>query len=256
YNVTVTEKVPFWIKIIARGRPGHGSQPFEKDNAVLALLRSLRRLAAYETPIRVTPAADAFFKARAASEPPARAARFRDIRSALQDPAFRAKVLADPALNAILRDTIAITMLKGSPQTNIIPTVAEAQVDIRLLPGTDPQAFLKQVRSLVQETGVTVETVGAYLPATASPVDSEMVKAIDRVRARHHPDAVLAPTILTGWTESAVVRSLGIKAYGFEPYVLDESEQERVHGNDERISVDNVLNGAAIMQEIVADVAR
>jgi acetylornithine deacetylase/succinyl-diaminopimelate desuccinylase-like protein len=256
YNVTVTEKVPFWIKIIARGRPGHGSQPFEKDNAMLALLRSLQRLAAYETPIRVTPAAEAYFKARAASEPPDRAARYRDIRAALQDKTFRAGVLADPSLNAILRDTIAITMLQGSPQTNIIPTVAQAQVDIRLLPGTDPQEFLKTLRSIVEEPGVTIETVGTYLPATESPVDSELVKAIDRARARHHPQAVLAPTILTGWTESAMVRSLGIQAYGFEPYVLDESEQERTHGNDERISVENIRNGAELMREIVVDVAR
>ena len=70
------------------------------------------------------------------------------------------------------------------------------------------------------------------------------------------PDAVLAPTMLTGWTESATLRTLGIQAYGFEPYVLDASEQERQHGNDERISVENVRRGATILGEIVLDVAR
>jgi acetylornithine deacetylase/succinyl-diaminopimelate desuccinylase-like protein len=245
-----------WIKITARGRPGHGSQPFAKDNAVLALIRAVDRLSRHETPWVVTPAADAFFKARAASQAPGRAEKYRNIRAALNDPAFRAMIEADPFFNAILRNTISITMLQGAPQTNIIPTVAEARVDIRLLPGQDPAAFLDEIKKVVEEPGVTVETIGKYLPATASPVDGDLMRAIDRARARHHPDVVLAPTILTGWTESALMRPLGIKAYGFEPYVLDESEQRRAHGNDERISVDNVRLGARLMEEIVRDVAR
>jgi len=89
-----------------------------------------------------------------------------------------------------------------------------------------------------------------------SEVKKRMDGAIDRVRRRHHPRAVLVPSMLTGWTESAAVRSLGIKAYGFEPYILDESEQERAHGNDERISVDNVLLGVTIMDEVVRDIGR
>ncbi len=83
-----------------------------------------------------------------------------------------------------------------------------------------------------------------------------MVRALDRARQNHHPDAVLAPTMLTGWTESGVVRPLGVKAYGFQPFVLDESEQERTHGNDERISIENVVRGARILEEIVRDVCR
>jgi acetylornithine deacetylase/succinyl-diaminopimelate desuccinylase-like protein len=256
YNVAVTEKCPFWIKITARGRPGHGSQPFEKDNAILLLLGALDRLREYQTPVRVTPAAEAYFRARAAGEPPGRAAKFRDLRAALDDREFRDSVLRAPELNAILRDTIAITMLQGAPQTNIIPTTAEARVDVRLLPDEDPGMFLKEIKKRVEEPGVTVETIGSFVPATASPVDSDLVRAIDRARARRDPGAVLAPTILTGWTESASLRTLGIKAYGFEPYVLDESEQERAHGNDERISVENVVGGAALMEEIVGDLVR
>jgi acetylornithine deacetylase/succinyl-diaminopimelate desuccinylase-like protein len=255
YDVGVTEKCPLWIKIVARGRPGHGSQPFTKDNAVLALLRSLDRLARHRTPIRLTPAAEAYFRARAASQPEALAAKYRDIRKSMEDPEFLKLIEADQYLNAITRNTISITMLQGAPQTNIIPTVAEARVDIRLLPGEDPAAFLEEIRKVVEEPGVTVETTGTFVPATASPVDSDLMRAIDRARARHHPRAVLAPTILTGWTESAMVRPLGIQAYGFEPYVLDEAEQKRQHGNDERISIENVLLGARIMEEVVREVS-
>ena len=256
YNIGVTEKCPMWIKITARGRPGHGSQPFARENAVLALLRSLERLSRYDTPIQVLPAADAYFKARAASQPAGRAEQYRNVRRALKDPEFRSAIEADPMLNAILRNTISITMLQGAPQTNIIPTVAEARVDIRLLPGQDPAAFLAQIRKVIEEPGVTVETIGPYVPASVSPVESDAMRAIDRARARHHPDAVLAPTILTGWTESALMRPLGVQAYGFEPYVLEESEQNRAHGNDERISLDNIRLGAQVMEEVVRDVAR
>lgn len=256
YAVGVTEKCPYWIKVTARGRPGHGSQPFVTDNAVLTLLRALDRLARWETPIRITPAADAFFKARAASHPAEVAAKYRDVRAAIREPEFRKTIEEDPYLNAIVRNTISITMLQGSPQTNIIPTVAEARLDIRLLPDEDPAAFMEQIRKVMDEPGLTLETIGTYVPATASPVDSEVMRAIDRARARHHPRAVLAPTILTGWTESAMMRPLGIQAYGFEPYVLEDSEQARAHGNDERISVANVHLGARILEEVVLDVAR
>jgi len=256
YDIGVTEKCPMWIKNTARGRPGHGSQPFARENAALALLRSPERLPRYDTPIQVLPAADAYFKARAASQPDGRAEQYRNVRQALKDPEFRSAIEADPMLNAILRNTISITMLQGAPQTNIIPTVAEARVDIRLLPGQDPAAFLAQIRKVIEEPGVTVETIGPYVPASASPVESDVMRAIDRARARHHPDAVLAPTILTGWTESALMRPLGVQAYGFEPYVLEESEQNRAHGNDERISLDNIRLGAQVMEEVVRDVAR
>jgi acetylornithine deacetylase/succinyl-diaminopimelate desuccinylase-like protein len=254
YDVGVTEKVPMWIKITARGRPGHGSQPFVKDNAVLALLGSLERLARYQPPIVMTPAAEGYFRARAANQPADLADKYRNIRESLKDPDFRATIEADPFLNAIIRNTVSITMLQGAPQTNIIPTVAEARVDIRLLPGQDPDAFMKEIRSIVDAPGVSVEPIGASVPATASPVDSELMRAIDRARARHHPATVLAPVILTGWTESALMRPLGIQAYGFEPYVLAESEQNRAHGNDERISVKNVLQGVRIMEEVVREI--
>jgi acetylornithine deacetylase/succinyl-diaminopimelate desuccinylase-like protein len=255
YDVGVTEKSPLWVKVTARGRPGHGSQPFTRDNAVLTLVRALDRLARYETPIRLTPAAEAFFRARAASQPKAIAAKYRNIREAIREPAFRRTLEDDPYLNAIIRNTISITMLQGSPQTNIIPTTAEARLDIRLLPDEDPAAFLKEIERVMAEPDLSVEPYGAWISATASPVESEMMRAIDRARARHHPRATLAPTILTGWTESAMMRPLGIQAYGFEPFVLEQSEQARAHGNDERISVENIARGARILEEIVLDVA-
>ena len=253
YNVAVTEKAPFWIRIRAEGRAGHASQPYIEDNAVHRLLMALDRLERYETPVKVTETTDAFFKALAKTLPARRADIYEDIRKAVEDPALRAALIAEPAFNAILRNTIAITMLEGAPQINIIPSVAEARLDIRLLPGEDPGAFLEEIKGVVERTGVRIEPIGRFRAATESPIDSELVAAIDRARQRHHPRAVLAPTMLTGWTESAAVRPFGVKAYGFQPFVLDESERERIHGDDERISVDNVLRGARILDEIVRD---
>jgi acetylornithine deacetylase/succinyl-diaminopimelate desuccinylase-like protein len=140
YNVAVTEKSPFWILIRAEGRAGHGSQPYVEDNAVLRLLRALDRLSRYQPPVKVTHTTDAFFKALAKTSPARQASIYEDIRKAVKHPALRAALTADPAFNSILRNTIAITMLEAAPQINVIPSVAEARLDVRLLPGEDPGA--------------------------------------------------------------------------------------------------------------------
>ena len=135
------EKAPVWLRLRARGTPGHGSRP-SRDAATHRLVRALARVAEWETPIEVLPGVEKFFRDIADQEPPERAERFRHLREAIKDPEFLASLTSDPAYNYLLRNTVSITVLEGGPQTNVLPGEAVAHLDVRLLPGQSHKDFL------------------------------------------------------------------------------------------------------------------
>src|SRR5579863_8128588 len=143
-GVDVGEKTTYWMHVVAHGRPGHGSRPIA-DSAPNRLVRALNRILVYQTPMRVLPVVEEFLHDMAPFETPKRAAEYRDIRKAIEDRKFQEEVLNDESLNFLLRDTISITMMGGSEQTNVIPPEAWANLDVRILPGGDPKAVLEAV---------------------------------------------------------------------------------------------------------------
>src|SRR6266571_3896569 len=178
YGVGTTEKSPLWLQLVARGTAGHGSRP-TPDNPVHRLIRGVARVAAYQTPLAVTPAVDRYFRDLATIEPDAlRRGWFQDIRAALRDTAAARAITADLTYNALLRNTISITGLKGSDKTNVIPPVASAALDVRLLPGQNPAAFLADLVRVVGDSAVTITPQGPNWPATESPTDTELFRAI------------------------------------------------------------------------------
>src|ERR1700756_679160 len=133
-GVDVGEKTTYWLHVVAHGRPGHGSRP-NPDSAPNRLVRALDRILAYRTPLRVLPVVDEFLREMAPQEPPERAAEYRNIKKALEDEKFQEEVERDESLNFLLRDTISLTMMGGSQQTNVIPPEAWANLDVRILRG-------------------------------------------------------------------------------------------------------------------------
>ncbi|HET7295830.1 MAG TPA: M20/M25/M40 family metallo-hydrolase, partial [Gemmatimonadales bacterium] len=132
YGVGTTEKSPFWLDVTARGTPGHGARP-TPDNPVHRLVRALNRIAAYQTPLVVTPAVERYLRDLSALEPdPARRAWLADVRAALRDSTAVRALTGDLTYNALLRNTISITGLQGSDKTNVIPPLARAALDVRL----------------------------------------------------------------------------------------------------------------------------
>src|SRR5213075_2653698 len=135
YGIATTEKSPFWLDIIARGTAGHGSRP-TPDNPVHRLVRALSRIAAYQTPLVVTPVVERYLRDLSTIEPdPGKRAWLADARAAIRDSTAVRALTGDLTYNALLRNTISITGLTGSDKTNVIPPVARAGLDVRLLPG-------------------------------------------------------------------------------------------------------------------------
>ncbi len=139
-GVDVAEKSPFWLKLTAHGRPGHGSRPIP-DSAPNRLVRALSRILAHKTELKALPVTEEFLRLMAPTQPPRRARWFLDLKKALRDKRFRKSVENDELLEYMLRNTITLTRMGGSQQTNVIPGEAWASLDVRLLPGEDPTAF-------------------------------------------------------------------------------------------------------------------
>ena len=254
-GVDVGEKTTFWLHVVAHGRPGHGSRP-NPDSAPNRLVRALDRILAYRTPLRVLPVVDEFLRDMAPYEAPGRAHAYRDIRKAIEDKKFQDEVEHDESLNFLLRDTISLTMMGGSEQTNVIPPEAWANLDVRILPSGNPQALLEDIRKVVNDPNVTVEPLNAeFRKANYSPTDNALFAAIRQVAEKYFPGTPVVPHITSGYTENQRYRPLGINSYGFNPYAATEDEGKTEHGNDERIRVEEVRRGPKILFDVVAAVA-
>src|SRR5438876_1887799 len=255
YGVGTTEKSPFWLDVTARGTAGHRSRP-TPDNPVHRLIRALNRIAEWRTPLTVTPAVERSFSDLATIERDSTVRRWlSDIRTALRDSVAVRAITADLTYNALLRNTISITGLKGSDKTNVIPPVATAAIDVRLLPGQDPAAFLAELTRVVGDTAVTLRPQGPNWPATESPIETEMFRAITAVAHGRHPNALVTTLMLPGFTDSHYFRRLGIASYGLGPFPLTQGESRGVHGNDERVSVEALRFGVRFYYDVVSRVA-
>jgi len=254
-GVDVGEKTSYWLHVVAHGRPGHGSRP-NPDSAPNRLVRALNRILAYKTPLRVLPVVDEFLRDMAPQEPPDRAVYYRDVRKAIQEKRFQEEVENDESLNFLLRDTISLTMLGGSEQTNVIPAEAWANLDVRILPGGDPKAVAETLRRVVNDPNVTIEPLEPeFRVANYSGTDNKLFAAIRDVSGKYFPGTPVVPHITSGYTENQRYRPLGIIAYGFNPYTATDEEGNTEHGNDERIRVEEVRRGPRILFDVVAEVA-
>ena len=248
FSIEVTQKVPYWLRLTSRGEPGHGSTP-RPESAVTVLIAALERLRQHQFEARIVPAVDAYFKGVAPVAGPKWRERFADIATAVRTPGVVAEFQRDdPTLHTLVRNTCSITRLGGSAKINVVPPEAWAEIDCRLLPDQDPAVFLADLGRLLGD-GIHVETILGFTPAVSS-TDTGLYRVLESVCRDHFPDAPVVPSVLGGFTDSHFLRDLGITAYGFVPVVIPFEDEGGLHGNNERISVENVRRGVTMMLEI------
>jgi acetylornithine deacetylase/succinyl-diaminopimelate desuccinylase-like protein len=251
YGLNVGEKRVYWQKLAVEGKASHGSRP-TPDNPVPRLARILTRIGAWDTPTRVTPAVDRYFKAQAKAEAGERRRWLADAEAALRSKRGRAWLLSDPERNALLRNTISPTVLVGSNKTNTIPSEASAELDIRLLPDQDTAAFRRELLRVIADTAATLTPIGHMAPPFSAPLDTEMAKAIERAAARLAPGAPFATTISTGATDRPYYAGAGLVCYGVDPFLVEMDDVRRgVHGNDERVSLENLGFGLRLYVDVI-----
>lgn len=255
YKIGVGEKAPLWIKMTATGRGGHGSVPIP-ESAPNRLVRAAYRVTEWQPPIRLLPAVEEYFHEIASVESEPLAGKLRNIAESLKDPAFVKELPSRyPSYNVLLRDTISLTMLEAGRQTNVIPDTASCALDARLLPGEDPQAFLAELRKVVDDDRVQLEITAQFGPANSSPTSTPLFRLIQKILHAEAPDAVVAASLDQGYTESQMYRKLGIAAYGFIPVVVSPEVNATKHGANERVPVAQFRSALRVLFEVARQIA-
>lgn len=249
FGIEVTQKVPYWLRLTTSGEPGHGSRP-RASSAVTELIAALDRLREHAFDARIIPVVATMFEGMAPNAPAPWDARFADMATAIRQPGVLDELQAfDPSLHGLTRATCSITRLMGSDKINVVPPEASAEIDCRLLPDQDPAAFLAELGEVLGPD-VEVETLMGFSPAI-SPTENALYETISEVTRERFPDATVVPAVLGGFTDSHFFRDLGIASYGYEPTVTPQEDAAGVHGNNERVSEENVRRGVAMMVEIL-----
>jgi acetylornithine deacetylase/succinyl-diaminopimelate desuccinylase-like protein len=251
FGVAVAEKQIQHLRLVSSGKPGHGAMPHD-DNANVTLMRALERILP-SRPMRINAVTRAMFRAFADLQRFPISFLLRHIDNPLVLRLAASRLAANKMLNAMLRDTISLTMLDSGYKVNVIPERAEAGIDCRLLPDTDAAQFRRWLEETIDDGRVQVEAMETSDPTAISPIEGPFFDAVRGALARHVPDGLVFPLMVAGGTDSRFFRAHAIPAYGFSPMVIKMSEIERVHGIDERISIDNLVLGVKITCDVVRE---
>lgn len=248
FGVEVTQKVPYWLRVTTRGEPGHGSSP-RASSAVTEMVAALERLRNHPFAPRIIPAVDVHFRGIAPNLPEPWRTRFQDMASHLTPQVVAELQGFNPSLHSLTRNTCSITRMEGSDKINVVPPEAWAELDCRLLPDQDPHAFLQELGGVLGPE-VDVEVLMGFAPAV-STTDTELFRTIRDVTLEAFPEASFVPQVLGGFTDSHFFRDLGIVSYGYSPTATPQEDAGGVHGNDERITVENLRRGVTLTLEIL-----
>ncbi len=250
YGVSVAEKKIVWLKLRAEGVAGHGSQPTDQ-NPNDRLVRALARLLAPEA-ARAQPSAEG---ARAFQASGARATREPSVLDVMQ-----AKVGAfaqNKFTNAIQRSTISLTWFRSGvgdpPKINVIPSVAEAGLDCRVLPGTTKDQWIAEIRRRLGDPSIAIELINESDDPIVTTADSPLFRNIEAAIRRRHADAVVTPMLIPYGTDSNAFRPKGVKSYGVFPAILSAETVASMHGDAERVPLDGVAEAVQVFFEALRD---
>ncbi len=256
--VQSAEKVSHVVTVTAHGSAGHAAIPLP-DNAIFRLARAVETLSRYVEPVMLTEITRKFFGQLAKVWPRDRekSAMLDLVSSDPKRAEAGAKVLSMiPVFNAVLRNGISPTVVKGGNQFNVIPASAEAVLNVRTLPGHSIDKVVNRLRAIVSEPGVSIEISYRGEEAPASDPGSEMFAAIAETARELDPQIAVVPYLSTGVTDSARLRALGVQAYGVLPFPMVQSDEERMHGHDERVPVESLHFGTRLIYGAIERIAR
>ena len=234
FGISVAEKKIMWLRLRAEGVAGHGSQPHDRNPNEL-LMRALARL--FAAPIDAAP-----FPV------------VETMKGRLGGP-----LAANKFNNAIQRSTISLTSLRSGvgdpPKVNVIPSVAEATLDCRVLPGTSAAQWLALITARLGEPAIKVEVVYEGEDPVVSPQDTPLYRALESAIARRHPGAIVTPMTVPFGTDANGFRPRGVKSYGIFPGIIPAASILSMHGDAEFLPTESLGPAIQILFEALRETA-
>ena len=258
-GIATTEKVPRGLKLVAHGTAGHGSVPLQ-DNAVVHLAQAVAKIAAWQTPMRLNETTRSFFTRLAAISPAAEAARYMALVNGTGAEAAQEYFAAkEPRVYSTLRTSISPNIIKGGYLVNIIPSEAEASLDIRALPDEDMTNLMAEMKRVINNSQVEVVATNRNLRPASRPsrLDTEAFLATENALKKIY-NAVSLPTMLTGATDMAFLRAKGVECYGIGPMTDTEDGPKGfgAHSDQERILEESIHKFVQFNWEIIINLAK
>ncbi len=250
FAIVIAEKQIYRFKLIAEGEPGHGSMP-HPDNANNLLVATVQRIIAAPRPLKVGQASAAMFAGLSVTQKFPASVILRHLCNPFILKLAGRLLTADKFTNAVLRDTVSVNIIQAGYQINVIPERAEAQLDCRLLPETDAREFHRWLVGCIADDRIKLEMIQTSPPSGIAPVNSRFYEIVTQAVKMHSPGAGVFPLLLAGASDGHYWRKRGYPAYGFTPMILERADVSRIHGIDERISIDNLLLGIRITRDIL-----
>jgi acetylornithine deacetylase/succinyl-diaminopimelate desuccinylase-like protein len=255
FGIDTIEKTPAWLRLTVTGRSGHGSIPIP-DSATNRLIAALDRLRQWQPPLELTPPMERGFVSLAPYVSAPWRSRLEHMDQFIREPNAREELAKEhPGWLALLTNTVSITQLEGSKKVNVIGPEATASLDCRLLPGTEIDAWISQIRKVLDDPSIKIDVILNF-PTSHSPDDSALVDTIRQVVKRQYSDAGVIYTPLEAFTDSHLFRERGVASYGFSPFAVTGDDARRIHGNDERIPVQSFESGIQLMYQVVYEFSR
>jgi acetylornithine deacetylase/succinyl-diaminopimelate desuccinylase-like protein len=261
-SVQTVEKIPRAIRLTAKGTAGHGSVPLE-DNAVAHLGDAVGAIASWTPPTRLNETTATYFKRLATVSTPEEAARYRDALSPdpkIAEPAQQYLRKNEPRHWSMLRTSLSPTIIQGGYRSNVIPSEATANIDVRQAPDEDPAKFLELVRQVVNDPQITVEYANANSanrpPTPTARLDSDAYKALEAMTTKHY-QTIMLPTMSTGATDMSYLRQKGMQCYGIGP-ALDVEDGPKgfgAHSDQERIIEEELYRFVRFAYDAIVEVA-
>jgi acetylornithine deacetylase/succinyl-diaminopimelate desuccinylase-like protein len=257
FQIQTAEKIPTRVKLVGRGSAGHGSLP-RADNAVLHLVRAIAKLTDTEQPPRLSTTTRRYLREFSKLDG---YAWLGPLLAKLEDDATAAAAASqigarDAELGAILRTTVSPTMLEAGNKVNVIPNMAQAQIDVRRLPNESREEVITRFRRIINDSAVEIESAGGQdMPATEpSSLTTSLYQAMEQTFLQTAPGAKVIPYMSRGATDGSYLRAKGMAVYG-APVFVRTDKQSRAHGNDERIQLESFDQGVKLLHRIVLAVA-
>jgi acetylornithine deacetylase/succinyl-diaminopimelate desuccinylase-like protein len=253
YVVQAAEKVYQSYRLEAKGPGGHSSQP-SPDNTIYHLANALVRLSHYQFTVKLSDITRRYFAKMSEIETGVDAEAMKGILKNPPDEKAIEQLSRSAFYNALIRTTAVATMLEAGHAENALPQSARAVVNCRLLPGESPEEVLATLKKVIADQQITITPMATAKPSPASPMTSEVVKAIESAITKQWPGLPMVPVMETGATDGLYFRQLGIPTYGVVGTAGDVDDQ-RAHGKDERMGVEDFYQGLEFHYQLIKAIA-